>query len=746
MQRLLTFISLFIASPGLIIAEAQEPKDRLLIVGSPSKINSLVGSGQTLEPEDMERHSYTDVHRLLRQIPGVNIHEEEGVGLFPHIGIRGTRLERNSRITLLEDGVLMSPAPYAAPAAYYFPSTSRMNRIEVRKGSAAIKTGPYTTGGAINLITTPIPSQFNGYAKSLFGSYNSSEHHLWVGNTSGSWSWLVEGLEQSSDGFKQLDNSLYNGRNMPRPHTGFDRRGALVKLAWNSGANQLYQRWELKYSTDQLSANESYLGLSKPDYNANPLRRYAGSQQDAINSTHQHVQLKHVLQPTTNIDIATTIYRTNFARNWYKLASVQNEAGGSFTGISNILESPDSNANAFAWLKGYPQTDVLGIVRANNREYVSEGIQSTLGLSIEGENQSHDLEVGLRFHRDREDRYQWDDSYQMKNGFMSLVKKENRSDATLGIPGSQDNRIAEAEAFAFYIQDEWQLGKLKLVPGIRYENILQKRTDYVKGENPSRATETKEREKKTSVWLPGVGLSYELTDRYLLLVGAHKGFAPTGNDPEVKDETSVNYELGLRFTKSNLHVEATSFLTSYENLTGSCAASTGGTCVEGDLFNAGKVNVYGLEAMLISNSLKLGTYKIPIRLAYTWTKSRFETSFSSIFPEWEEVKKGDELAQIPEHQVNLGLGLSSSAWGFDLNTNFVSQTRSVAGQGSIPENEQIDSRIIIDLAGYYEVFDQAKMIFSAENITDKRYLVARRPAGLRPGAPRTMRIGLEYQL
>ena len=63
--------------------------------------------------------------------------------------------------------------PYAAPAAYYFPNVARMYAIEVLKGSSQVQYGPFTTGGAVNMVSTPIPKNFQAGLRTSYGSFGT---------------------------------------------------------------------------------------------------------------------------------------------------------------------------------------------------------------------------------------------------------------------------------------------------------------------------------------------------------------------------------------------------------------------------------------------------------------------------------------------------------------------------------------------------------------------------------------------
>jgi len=686
----------------------------------------LPGSAQVLGAEELQKQhiAFGDVHKALFRLPGVNIQEEEGYGLRPNIGLRGTGSERSSKITLMEDGILIAPAPYAAPAAYYFPVMGRMEAVEVRKGSSQIKYGPRTIGGALNLVSKSIPSRLDARAAFTGGEKGTAKLVGTIGDSYRNFGWLGQGFVIRTGGFKELDGG---------GSTGFDLQDFLFKLRVNTDPDApVYQAWTVKLGFYDQTSDETYLGLTDEDFAATPNRRYAASQQDVFNGDHQQYQLQHFIQPSDALNVVTTVYRNDFARNWFKLQSVLG------TGIGKVMSDPAAFPEELAILKGAASEDNALEVRANNRDYYSQGVQSVLGIQAKTGAALHAIEFGARYHADAEDRFQKEDGFRMEGGRMLLT--------SVGAPGSESNRVSSAAAWSFYAQDEIALGDWTLIPGLRYETVDFRRVDYAK-DDPGRTEPVETNEHRIEALIPGISVEYRASGAVGLFAGVHKGFGPPGASAseETKPEESINYELGARFWREGLRAELVGFFSDYGNTLGraTLANSESGS---GEIFNGGEVDVLGLELLAEFDPLAAGggSLSLPIRITYTFTDAEFRTSFDSGFEPWGSVEIGEKLPYIAPHQLLLAAGLVHSRWYANVDVRVQSAMRTVAGQGRIPVGEGTDSYAVLGLQAEYELTRRLgwSVFVAVENLTDAAYIVARRPAGPRPGLPRTVSLGI----
>ncbi len=699
------------------------------IFGNKYMAKNRTGSAYYLSPKEIQKFGFTDINRALRAVPGVTIYEEDGFGLRPNISLRGTSPERSSKITLMEDGVLISPAPYSASSAYYFPTIARMEAVEILKGSSQVQFGPFTTGGAINMISAQIPSEFSGQVRASYGSFNSNQLHVKIGGVNKTVGYMVQYVNYGSDGFKTLPS----GKN-----TGFNKNDLVAKIAINLFPDAIVQQSvEFKFQYADEVGNETYLGLSENDFNNNPFSRYASSNEDKMTTDHSQYMLTYKVDFNENTRLTTTAYQNNFARNWYKLNDIT--FNGDTQSIAAILEDPNTLSNHFNIVNGSvnSDTDAIGI-KANNRKYLAQGIQTKLDYHWYKGDSFHDLEIGARYHYDEEDRFQWVDNYSISNtGKMSLT--------TAGLPGTDANRIASAKAFATYITYKLKYNNWTFTPGARYENITLTRADFGKSDIPRSGVNLVTRENSVGVFIPGMGANYKFNNDFSLFGGVHKGFSPPGNQEGQEPEKSINYELGTRFNLGKLKGEFVGFFNDYSNLLGSDLAATGGTGSL-DQFNAGEVNVNGIEILLNYNfSNENAKFSWPISFGYTFTNTEFQNSFGSSDGLWGVVTTGDELPYIPKHQLNAAVSLEHKSFEINLNARFNGEFRTLAGTGSIPDNAKVDSNFIIDVSGKYFLTKNLMLTANIINLLDTTYAVSRVPAGLRPGHPFGAYAGFDFR-
>ncbi len=702
--------------------------ERLLVTGGPGGVDRIPGSADYLGARELRVREHSDVHRILRQVPGVNLQEEEGFGLRPNIGMRGSGVERSQKITLLEDGVLIAPAPYSAPAAYYFPTAGRMEAVEVRKGSSAVRQGPFTNGGVLNLVSSSIPPSFGGRVSAAAGGDDTVRLHARVGDARSRAGWSLETYQLASDGFKRLDGGGSTGVELG------DYVGKL-RLASRPGA-PTYQALELKLGRTDQSGRETYLGLTAADFERTPYRRYAGSQRDRIDADHRQIQLRYFLQPRRRFDLTATVYRNDFFRNWHKLQSV----GGA--GIAEVLAAPGRFARELALLRG--EADDFGgalTTRNNRRDYYSQGFEAIAGYALDTGAVRQRFELGLRLHRDGEDRFQDEARWHMAGGRMVL--------AATGAPGSQSNRISEARATALYLTDEISVGRWTVSAGARLESIDFERRDFG-GADPGREGAALELDaNRVEVLVPGIGASFAASDAWVVFAGVHRGFAPPGpgRSREARAEESVNWEAGFRHRGRGLAAQVVGFLSDYDNLLGRDTLSSGGEG-SGEAFNGGSVDVRGLEAEVDLDPGRRRGWKreLPLKLAYTWTAARFRSSFETEFADWApSVEAGDELPYLPEHQLLASAGVVGRRLGLFADLTWASPMRTTAGRGPLPAEESTGEVLTADLSLRVRLGAGLELTAQVLNVTDATVLVARRPAGLRPGLPRSALVGLTWE-
>ncbi len=209
-------------------------------------------------------------------------------------------------------------------------------------------------------------------------------------------------------------------------------------------------------------------------------------------------------------------------------------------------------------------------------------------------------------------------------------------------------------------------------------------------------------------------------------------------------EESINYELGLRYHSGALSGQAVLFYNDYDNLLGSDLAAAGGNG-SSELYNGGEVVSKGLEFQTSYDFLtkRNSEWRAPITFVYTYTDATFQNSFDSSFEGWGEVSVGDELPYLAHHTFTTMLNLSHQKFSFNISGRYQGEMRTVAGQGSIPGNERTDAYFVLDANVSYMLHRRVTLFGSITNLSDEVYVVARRPAGLRPGMPRAFQGGLK---
>jgi Fe(3+) dicitrate transport protein len=592
----------------------------------------------------------------------------------------------------------------------------RIVGVDVFKGPAAIKYGPQTVGGAINLLTRFVPRKTAVGADLATGMYGTTNAHLYAGHGDELYGLLLEGTYQHSDGFKHLP--------IQKP-TGFDRGELVLKASANTPlGGRFAHQWDVKAGVSFEVSHETYLGLSDADFARDPYQRYAASQNDLMRNVRSQVQASYTLLAGETWEFSLRAYRNDLSRQWTKVNGVE---GGPL--LNDVFAAPNTVQNRLylSVLRGDTDSTATDrvLIGTNDRRFASQGVQATMIAHPVIGPVKQEIELSTRFHEDQADRVQDEYAYRMVAGQPVLDDPNRRINL---------NSLARAFAWASYVQDQLTWRRLQIVPGIRVEYI---HTDY-----RDRQADTFVQADSVAV-LPGIGASYAIIDELSVLAGVHRGFSPKapGQQGAVLPEYSINYEAGARAQWQGLKAEAIAFVNDYSNLTGDCEQCVANLVSQ--QFNGGAVLVYGMEAAA-KYAGSVGRWQLRAQASYTLTLSQFRSEFYSENPQWGQVRMGDRLPYVPEHQASATAGFGMASWGFDATVRFNGEMRDVPGQGPIAPLVKIPAYAFGDLAAFYVLPHGVRLTATLQNFTNSTYMASRRPFGARPGAPILFLAGMRY--
>ena len=704
-------------------ADEEEVIESVTIIGSAEDQRKLAGSGQIISNDDLLKPMDTDIQKILTAVPGVYMRTEEGYGLRPNISIRGTAIERSAKVAIMEDGVLVAPSPYTSSSAYYFPTTGRIHSVEVLKGPAAVSQGPQTIGGAINLISTPIPSTNSGKFVQELGENGMMRTHAYFGGTSGNFGALVEVHEHESDGFDSIANVGGD--------TGFDKSDFMVKARYESGAHSL----TFKMVDLDETSNQSYVGLSQASFNANPRVRYGATAYDKMMNDGDQTSLTYVGN-FENFNVQFTSWQNDYHRDWFKVSDFNNDKEhGEQDDINELIsDANNGSANAQAILDGQLPVEIE--YKHNNRYYTNEGYQFTVNTSLG----IHDLTLGYRDMEDSESRVQAHEyADQAADGSLSALY------GYIGLNNS-NNRLRESSATSYYLQDTMDFGRLDITVGYRSEDYDQRHRRWSDRAGPNLTlvrtgpADNRDTFAENDHTTQSFGATYEVNEKLTLVAGFHEGMTPMfGADPEEADNT----ELGIRYSDGATNIEMFYFASEYSNLAAECTLVSGAACNpdESAVFSGGSADVDGLE---FSGSwiFEGDGVSYPVALAYTSTDATFNNSSESDY--FGVVAAGDDLPYIPSSSMSLVAGfVTESGLSGNMRLIDVGSSCSIAACGIY---NKIHAHTIIDLNIRKALSDSMDIYAIIENVSDDADIISRAPSeGARSQKPRTLKAGFSYK-
>ncbi len=675
----------------------------------------VAGTTAVVTLEDAKKTGAVMLGDTLKYVPGVSVPFSGGAsatntpyaaGGEKGINIRG--LEGN-RVAILADGI-RQPDDFSAGTGSGFPSPGRIyidpatySQIEIFKTSASSLYGSGALGGAV--ATRSIgPSDLLGDSLSgnvfnntfMFSSFNTGINNLMQGAVGdGKWAGSV----------------VYSFRNGNEPETNGGEELNPADFTSHAVIGKINRKFEsvLLEATVDYYNNQEFVDAKNANgaMNMGPTMRY-----DYLNATQDstrsriRVSLGAEIKPSEDIVVFDKL---NLLGYWQDSKSeMKNMQLTKITRTSGVTYRDRTN------LLNY-DTEITGFNALAQKDVDSGWLAQTI-------------------------------QYGMDFSYSDVLSEFNRFDNAAA--GDDPTSMAPSDVYRFgiFASDKIMLGERKqfvVTPSVRvdyYDVSPENNAEFVDFAGAKASS--------FQNWSVSPGLSgmYRITNDVnfygLYAMGtrnpsadelngsfAHSGASMTGGqfrtvpNPDLKDETSNNFELGVQGNTEFHAFRVAGFYNMYDNFIESMY-NTGAVDADGyELLtsrNLDNVEIYGVELSWdwrIQKTITGGIEGFQTGLSFAWTEGRQDTDLNGRQP----------LSSVDPWKIigYIGYVDPSDKWGVRLTGTFSGKKSAddiAEFTPGSPEYAPTDSYFLLDLVGFYRLNDHWSINAGINNLTDEKYV------------------------
>ncbi|WP_180161160.1 TonB-dependent siderophore receptor [Acinetobacter sp. YH12040] len=658
------------------------------------KVQKHAGARTIIDRKRLNESAATSLKDALRQVPGVQVQENNGTGgsdVSLNIGVRGLTSRLSPRSTVLIDGIPMSFAPYGQPQLSMAPvSLGNIESVDVVRGAGSVRFGPQNVGGIINFATRSIPESFKGTIAL------NSEYATGTDQVKLSPSLFVGGTLDNGLGLALLYSGT-KGNGYREANNKNDIDDVMLKTAYDiTDQDKIALNLHHYDGTGEMPE-----GLSTAEFEANPYQ--TSHYRDFFTGRRSDVSLRYTHKDDTN----------NFELLSYYIDSFRtSNLESTLTNGNHRLDTSPRDYKVFAIEPRYSRSYSLG---------------STL----------NEVTVGYR--------------YMDEESAEFAGRTEYAADAEPGQFIARTRSAGDTKAHAAYIDNRIELGKWNITPGVRFESIDTQNSfsAYKNGVLQN----TVHPSIQSDEFLPSLAILYKATDHWNFFANAGVSFGPQQYNQLAKTqgttavttldglhpEKSNNYEIGTKYLGNGLSAELTAFYLDFDKelILERDAANNGIWTDLGATSHKGIETGFSYDFGHLAENLEgLKAYG-----NYTYTKAVAEAGNF----------KGKDLPFYSQNVANFGLGYKYDAWSINADMYAQSKQRAPGNQDSgIYQTEETANGKLGDIPGYstfavrtgYDFsgsLQGVKVAAGIKNVFDKQYFTrsSDTTGGKYIGQPRT---------